>query len=318
MIISGCAYAADEVFTMKIGTTDSEAHPTTRALEDAFKKYVEAESGGKIKVELYINSQLGATRELVEGLQMGTIQGCSATSAAMSGFEKKLMVIDLPFLFPTKEIGFKALDGDMGEILKGLLEKQGIVVLAFEDNGIRQTTNNRKPIYTPDDLGGLKIRTMESPMQMSTFRLLGANPTPISYAELYTSLQQKTVDAQENSPVVIYDTKLQEVQKYLSFTSHQFSTEMLLASSAFMNSLPDDLKKIVVEGGRRFAKMQREIFQKEEDSLVATLEGEGMEVNYLTREQLQLFIDKTRPVYDEYKDEIGEELMNLAYKYQNM
>lgn len=312
--MTGTAFAAATI--MKIGSTDSEFHPNSVALSKAFKPYVEEKSGGKIKVELFFNSQLGGMRELVEGMQMGTIQGCISTSSAMAGFEKRLQVIDLPFLFTTKKAAFAALDGDLGKKLnEGLLAKK-IVVLAYGDNGFREMTNNRKPIYTPEDMKGLKIRTMENPMQISTFKLLGANPTPISYSELYTALQQKTVDAQENSPVNIYDAKLQEVQKYLSLTSHQFSTDLFVTSKTFMDKLPKDLQTIIVAGGKEYAKMQRSIFQKEEDSLVDKLKKEGMQVNTLTPEQKEMFVKMTRPVYEQYKKDIGDDILNTALKYK--
>ena len=197
------AMAAD--YTIKVGTIVSESHPDYICMKDVFKPYVEKNSNGKIKVELYPNSQLGGDREMSESVQLGTIQIALPATSAIAGFDKRFQVLDLPFLFKSRESAFKALDGELGKKLDSYLAPLGFANLGYFENGFRHVTNSRKAVYTPADMKGLKLRTMENPMHIAFFKLLGANPTPMNFGELYTALQQKTVDGEEN-PVAIVET----------------------------------------------------------------------------------------------------------------
>ncbi|WP_455596710.1 DctP family TRAP transporter solute-binding subunit, partial [Cloacibacillus porcorum] len=193
IMAAGAAFAAPE-YTIKVGYIGSDTHPTMQAMK-VFAKDVDAGSKGKIKVELYPNAQLGGDRELCEGVQMGTIQMAIPSTSALAGFDKRIQVLDLPYLFTTRKAAFDAVDGELGQKLNAYLSKKGFEVLGYQENGFRHVTNSKRPIKTPADLKGLKIRTMENPMHIAFFKELGANPTPMSWGELYTALQQGTVDA---------------------------------------------------------------------------------------------------------------------------
>ena len=314
IMAAGAAFAAPE-YTIKVGYIGSDTHPTMQAMK-VFAKDVDAGSKGKIKVELYPNAQLGGDRELCEGVQMGTIQMAIPSTSALAGFDKRIQVLDLPYLFTTRKAAFDAVDGELGQKLNAYLSKKGFEVLGYQENGFRHVTNSKRPIKTPADLKGLKIRTMENPMHIAFFKELGANPTPMSWGELYTALQQGTVDAEENPYAMIDDGKFYEVQKYVSETGHVFSYEILIANKKFMDKLPADLRKVVVDAAHKAIMTQRARLEKEEAAFKAKVTKAGLTANELTLEQKKPFVDATKKVYAQFENELGKEIMDIARKVQ--
>ena len=312
---AGAAFAAPE-YVIKVGSIVSETHADMLAMNKVFKPQVEKLSNGRIKVELYPNAQLGGDRELCEGVQMGTIQMVVSSTSALAGFDKRIQVLDLPYLFTTRKAAFDAVDGELGKKLNSYLEKKGFLVLGYQENGFRHVTNSKRPIKTPADLKGLKIRTMENPMHIAFFKELGANPTPMSWGELYTALQQGTVDAQENPYAMIDDGKFYEVQKYVSETGHLFSYEIIIANKKFMEKLPADLRKIVDDAAHRAVMAQRARMEKEEAVFKAKVTKTGLKANTLTPEQKKPFVDATKKVYSQFEKDLGKEIMDIAKKVQ--
>jgi len=310
VIISGQALGADHV--IKVGTIQPDSHPDCVLMREVFQEYVEKGSNGRIKVELYPNAQLGGDREMSEGVQLGILQMALPVTSITASFEGSFHVVEMPYLFTTREAAFEALDGQLGKELDRRLLSKGMMNLGYFENGFRHITNNRRPIQTIDDLKGLKIRTMETPIHVAFFKKVGANPTPMSFGELYTALQQGTVDGQENPIVLIYDSRFYEVQKYCSLTGHVFSVVHILANRSFIENLPDDLEKLVKEGARRFVTRHREIMPQEEKRLLAELEAKGMIVNDLKPENKQPLVEAARAVYDQFKGEIGSDIIELA------
>jgi len=192
-------------------------HSCHVALEK-FKEIVEAGSSGSIKVELYPNQQMGGDREIVEGSQFGNITGGTPSTTPVAAFLKEFFILDAPFNFSTRDQVFKALDGEPGVKLLTYLEKINLKGLGYAENGFRNLTCNRL-IRSPDDLRGVKIRVMENEIQILTWSSLNANPTPMAFGEVFTALQQKTVDAQENPFELIYTNKFFEAQSHLMLTS---------------------------------------------------------------------------------------------------
>lgn len=301
-----------ETYTIKLAYVVPETQSTHIAAKDVFKKYVEEKSNGRIEVELYPNGELGGDRQAIEAVQLGTIQMTIPAAAVLSGFEPKFQVFDLPYLFKSKEAAYKALDGELGKKLSDLLIPLGLRNLAYGENGFRNITNNEGPIYSPADLTGVKIRTMENPVHMATFKALGANPTPISFGELYTALQQGTVDAEENPIPLVYTSKFYEVQKYYTLDGHVYAATVVLINNDYFNSLPEDLQQIIIEGAEKYKDEQRKLSSQQDTEMLQALKDKGMQVNELTPEQKQKFIDATLPVYDQFKDVLGEDLINLA------
>ena len=314
IMAASAAFAAPE-YTIKVGYIGSDTHPTMQAMK-VFAKDVDAGSKGKIKVELYPNAQLGGDRELCEGVQMGTIQMAIPSTSALAGFDKRIQVLDLPYLFTTRKAAFDAVDGELGQKLNTYLSKKGFEVLGYQENGFRHVTNSKRPIKTPADLKGLKIRTMENPMHIAFFKELGANPTPMSWGELYTALQQGTVDAEENPYAMIDDGKFYEVQKYVSETGHVFSYEILIANKKFMDKLPADLRKVVVDAAHKAIMTQRASLEKEEAAFKAKVTKAGLTANELTPEQKKPFVEATKKVYAQFENELGKEIMDIARKVQ--
>lgn len=312
---AGAAFAASQ-YTIKVGYIGSDSHPTMRAMKDVFTKEIEEGAGGRIKVELYPNGQLGGDRELSEAVQIGTIQMAIPSSSALAGFDKRIQVLDLPYLFTTRQAAFSAVDGILGEKLNSYMAAKGIMILGYQENGFRHVTNNRNPIRTPEDLKGLKIRTMENPMHIAFFKGLGANPTPMSWGELYTALQQGTVDAQENPYAMIDDGKFYEVQKYVSETGHVFSYEILIANKKFMEKLPEDLRTLVVKAAKDATARQRQLMEEEESVFKDKVVKAGMQVNVLTPEDKKPFVAATAKVYKQFEKDLGKDLMDIARQVQ--
>jgi len=206
---------------------------------------------------------------MVEGLQLGTIDLVVTSTGPLGGFVSKMFVVDLPFLFRDREHAYKVLDGPIGRELMDAFSAKGIKGLAFWENGFRQITNNVRPIEKPEDLKGIKLRTMENKVHLAAFRAFGASPTPMAWSEVYTALQQKTIDGQENPVAIIYHQKLVEVQKYLALTRHFYSPTPLLMSLKAFNALPQDTQKIMADTALECATYERNLLR---DSLAAASE----------------------------------------------
>ncbi|MDR1979526.1 MAG: DctP family TRAP transporter solute-binding subunit [Synergistaceae bacterium] len=306
------AFSAEH--TIKLAYLVAETQSTHVAARDFFKKTVEEKSGGRVVVELYPNGVLGGDRQVIEAVQLGTVQMTIPLAGVLSGFEPKFQLLDFPFLFKDKASVYKALDGELGDKLNSLLLPLGLRNLVFAENGFRHLANNRSPINKPEDLKGLKIRTIESPVQVAAFRALGASPTPMNFGELYTALQQKTVDAMESSTPLFYTSKFYEVQKYYSLTDLFYAATVVLINEPFFQSLPKDLQDIVQEAAELYRTEQRRISQEQENEMLGLLKDAGLVVNEISQEDRNLFREMTLPVYDEFKDVVGEDLIELARK----
>ncbi len=305
-----------EVVEIKLAHSSPAVNDRLEMAAQAFKKYVEEKSNGKIKVTTYPDSQLGAEREELEGVQLGSIQMAALSSGPVPGIFPKIMVFDLPYLFGTQKAAYEVLDGPVGkEILDLMKAETGIKGLAWGENGFRHFTNSVKPIAQPSDMQGLKIRTMENQAHMAIVKSLGGSPTPMPFNEVYTGLQQKTIDGQENPLSLIVSMRFYEVQKYLTLDGHVYNPYLLLINDAFYSGLSDDLQKIVDEGALIWRKVEREENNKQVDAGLDKLIAEGVEVTELSLEQLQVFRDASKSVYDTIgKKEVGEELLNKVLK----
>ena len=293
-------------YAIKAATSNSPPHPYVQGL-DKLAELLDKKSNGRIKLDVFHSAQLGSERDIVEGLQLNTIQFAFITSAPLSGFTDAYNVFDLPFLFESVEEARKFCDSDFGLEILASLEDKGIIGLGFGENGMRHITNSKRPIVVPADLRGIKIRTMENPIHMEAFRVMGADPTPMAFGELFTALQQKAIDAEENPYVVIHSSKFYEVQEFLSVTGHLYSPAPLLMSKIFYDSLPADLQKLVREIGIEARDFQRSVCDEQSAKLLAELEKEGMKVNVIN---VAPFVAATKPVYDKY---IGNMIPQKAY-----
>ncbi|MBT2570484.1 DctP family TRAP transporter solute-binding subunit [Planococcus sp. ISL-110] len=279
----------------------------------AFKEKLEAESDGRLKVELYPNGQLyGSDREAIEAVQLGNVEMTIPAVAAMASFNEKFQVFDLPFLFNNNEAAYRALDGELGQELMADLENNDMKGLVFGENGFRHVSNNEGPIESPEDMEGLKMRTLESPLHTDTFNAFGANASPFAFGELYTALQQGTYDAMDCPISLYYTNKFYEVQDYLTLTGHVYAATALLVNNDFYNGLPEDLQELMMEASEEFRSEQRELAQQQDAEFLDQLKAEGMQVNDLTDEQRDLFREAAESVYTKYEDQIGRDVIDQA------
>ncbi|NWQ44596.1 DctP family TRAP transporter solute-binding subunit [Bacillus sp. EB106-08-02-XG196] len=323
LVIAGCGRPKEsaqtsgkggekEVHTIRIAYLVSEEQSSHLAAV-TYKEKLEKESDGRLKVELYPNGQLYASdREAIEAVQLGNIEMTIPALAPLASFNKKFLVFDLPFLFNDNKAAYKALDGELGQELLKELETNDLKGLVFAENGFRNMSNNTGAIEKPEDLKGLKFRTLENPVHTDTFKSFGANASPFAFGELYTALQQKTYDAMESPISLYYTNKFYEVQDYLTMTGHVYAATILLMNNDFYNGLPKNLQELVVKASEEYRTEQREIAQKQDVEFLEKLKENGMKVNELTAEQRELFREAAKSVYDQYVPEIGEELVNKA------
>ena len=288
----------DTVYTMTIGGTVPDEHPISQGLFE-FEKVAEELSGGRLQVETYVNNTLGGSRELVEAVQAGELQGCETSQSMYASFTEELMSVGLPFLFKNRQAAYDFYDSEVGDqIAEAVASQTGIRIVGYFENGIRQLTNSKRPIVTPDDMKGLKIRVMESPLYIEMFTEMGANPMPMSFSELYTALQQKTVDGQDNPYAITATNAFYEVQKYMTDLSHTFDITCFSLNDAFYQSLPDDLKAVVDQAAEAAVKVNREQSVAMEEEYIKTIQDGGCEITFLTDEQREVFKEATAGCYD--------------------
>jgi len=296
----------DKQVVLKLGHAVAPEHPYHLGAV-RFSELIAQRTNNKVKIDVYPSTQLGNERDMVEGLQLGTIDLVVTSTGPLGGFVPKMFVVDLPFLFRDREHAYKVLDGPIGRDLLDAFSAKGIKGLAFWENGFRQITNNVRPIEKPEDLKGIKIRTMENKVHLASFKAFGASPTPMAWSEVYTALQQKTIDAQENPIAIIYHQKIFEVQKYLTLTGHFYSPTPLLMSLKAFDSLPKDIQKIMLDTAIECATYERNLLRDSEAKQIAELKAKGMQVNTPNKKTFQ---DAAAPVYKEFEAQFGKETID--------
>jgi len=288
-----------KTFTLRIAHTHTEKGLYYKGAVK-FIELVEARSNGQIKIEHYPNGQLGADRDIQEGVGMGTIE-MGLSSSPVVVLDDYFKLLDAPYLFVNREHITKVLDGPIGEKLAKPLEEEGIKHLGYWENGFRQITNNIQPIYKPEDLKGIKLRTPESPVRMLTFRTYGANPVPMSFTQVFGALQQGVIDGQENPLATIYQASLHEVQKYLSLTGHIYSSVHLLMNKDIFDSMPPELQKILVDAGKEVAVYTRNLGKEADSNLVDKMKAAGVIVNIAN---VNSFVEASGPVWKKIIEDI--------------
>lgn len=297
-----------EAKVMKFGSINTKDRSITLAM-NKFAEQVEKETNGGIKVEVFPDSQLGGERDNFEGLQLGSLQASIISTAVTSTFSPNMSILDLPFLFKDHDSAYRVLDGEIGDTLLTELSDQGVIGMNFWENGYRYLTNSVKEVKSPEDLKGLKIRTMESSIHLDMWKELGAIPTPMAFPELFSALQQGTVDGQENPYVVTATNRFYEVQDYLTVTQHVYGANIFMISKTFWDTLSEKEKDIISKAGEEAKEYQRVVEQQQANELLGLLKEKGMKITELSVEEKQKFIEKVQPVYEKYSKEIGEDLV---------
>ncbi|HZG72375.1 MAG TPA: DctP family TRAP transporter solute-binding subunit, partial [Chondromyces sp.] len=273
-----------------------------------FKELVEERSDGKINVLVYPSEQLGSEAEMIESVTFNDLQMVAAS--AFSQYDARIGVFELPYLFDSYEEAWSTLDGEIGQEVAEPFLEHNLRILAYFENGFRHVTSN-KPVESPEDLKGVKIRTPENPLSINTFKAFGANPTPMAFGELYMALQQGTVDAQENPVANAYASKFNEVQDYLNLTAHQYMPLPVAVSEDFWQSLTPEQQGVIESSAKETAQFHRDLLRKNEDKMIQELKNAGMKV---IESDVEAFRAKSEPVYDIYKEKFGEEFINNILK----
>jgi tripartite ATP-independent transporter DctP family solute receptor len=298
-------------YKWKLGHVLSPTHPYNLAAVE-FAKAVEKDTNGRVNIEVHHSGALGSEKDMIEQVRFGAMEMSLMSTGSLRIIEPKLEIEELPYAWPTRQHAYAALDGELGIKLNSLLEPKGIYVLAWLENGYRHMTNNARSIYKPEDLKGLKIRSAEVQMRLDTFKLLGIQPTPMPFTELFMALQQGTVDGQENPLSIIYTSKFFEVQKYLSLTGHIWGSANFEINKGIWDKLPKDIQAAVQRNAIKYRDYERKLIQEADSNLIAELKKKGMQVNEV---DTRPFKAATQSIYGKYRAFFGKDLMDLVSKY---
>ncbi|MBB3139737.1 TRAP transporter substrate-binding protein [Halomonas organivorans] len=307
LALASTSLSAVAAQTITVGHTTSDNSHYSAGV-DAFAAKLDELSDGEFVVAEHPSGALGGERAMIEGLQIGTIDMVVSSTGPLGNFVPETYVLDLPFLFKDYDQARCVLDGEVGQALLDKIDQHDLVGLAWSENGFRHLTNSLRDVKTPEDAAGLKIRTMENEMHMAAFRELDVHPTPMAFPELFTALQQGTVDGQENPISVILTGNLWEVQDHLSLTGHVYSPAIMLASPVLWDGLSDEEKGWFREAAHAGAEATRAMVSRLETEGVAELKEKGMTV--VEDIDKSAFQEAVEPSYKVYTDEYGSEMLD--------
>lgn len=300
---------AQAATVVKLGHGANENFHMSRAMQE-FERLVEERSSGEIEVQIYPSSQMGPDREMIESVQTGILEMAVSPSSIYENWDPAFGVVELAYIYPDKATALKVLDGPEGQALLDRLEALNLVGLGWVESGMRHITNSVRPISTPADLEGIKLRTMKVPAHVDTFDALGANPTPMNFGEVYSALQQGVIDGQEN-PLSLIDTqRFYEVQDHLTLSGHVFTAYIPAISKPFYESLPEAHQEILQTAMDDAVQYDRKLVNEQEQDHLKVIKDAGVEVTTLTDEQYEAFAEMAEDVNLEYRDQIGAELFD--------
>jgi len=281
---------------------------------DAFAREVEKRTDGRYKIQNFYSGALGAERESIEALQLGTLDLTMTSTGPVPNFVPEVAILDIPFLFKDYPQARATLDGPIGQDMLQKFPSKGLVALAWGENGFRHMTNSKRQVVLPEDLKGLKMRTMENPVHMQAYKAFGIIPTPMAFTEVFTALQQGTVDGQENPLSVISAAKFDQVQKYMTLTGHVYSPALILMGKAPWDKLSAADKQAFLDAAKEAVKANRARIDDDERKAVADLRSKGMIIVET--------VDKTKyqaalgPTYADFAKKFGQENIDKIRNYK--
>ncbi|QKV18970.1 TRAP transporter substrate-binding protein [Oricola thermophila] len=265
----------------KLALRMGHPHPETDSWQDTalwMSETLAEKSGGEITLQVFPNGLIGNDPTMINAVRGGSLDIMVTGNPFFTGLAPELNVLDLPYLFHDRDHIARVLDGDIGDRLRRNFDGTGLFALSLWETGWRHVTNSRRPVETPDDIKGLKIRTTPNPAHIEAFKLLGAVPTPMAFTELFTALEMGAVDGQENPTTLILNSRFYEAQKYLSLTQHAFTAAPLVTNADKLAAMGEDQRNLLIETAREGAKRQRAMNVEREGSSLAKLKAEGMQV----------------------------------------
>jgi tripartite ATP-independent transporter DctP family solute receptor len=301
-VLAAAATGAQAQTVLKIGYATS---PTSHygVGSTVFCEEMEKGTQGRYKCQQFPSSALGGEREQIEAVQLGTQDLVNTSTGPLGNFVPEVRIVDIPFLFRDYDHARKVMDGPIGQDLQKKMAAKGLINLAWTENGFRHMTNSKRPLNSAEDAAGLKMRTMENKVHMDGYKTFGILPTPMPFPELFTALQQGTVDGQENPIPVILASKFSQVQKHLSLTGHVYSPAALILSPAVWNKLSAADKVVFTEAAKKGAAAQRKKVNDDEASGIAQLRAEGMQV--IEKVNGESFRKAVAPAYANFAKEFG-------------
>ena len=301
-------FAEIEPVTLRLAhvVNEQDAYQTA-ALK--FQELVSERSNGAITVEIFPNATLGDERTLLEGMQIGTVDMGVITNGPVANFLEEMAVFELPFLFSSPEEAYGILDGEIGQELLDRLSEVNLKGLAYAERGFRNLTNSKRPVRTPADMDGLRVRVMENPVYIDTFRGLGADAIPMAWTEALTAMQQGTIDGQENPVGVVYSFKLNETQTNMTLTRHTYAPALFVMGMPKWGQLSEEAQEIVASSAKDAAAYERAVNSDAEQEQLQALKDAGMTV--VEDADLAAFKAQVQPVYEEYGKKFGDYLPRI-------
>lgn len=295
---------------LRFGSPMPSASTYTQAMS-SFADELARLSDGRIKVTNFPSGQLGGLKEMLTAVQLGTQSMVMAAPSWLSGFSRRMDVFSLPYLSSSEDKLFAALDGPFGDGISASLESSGFKVLAWWASGARHMLDNVRPIHAPEDMKGLKMRAISSPVWLRTFRALGANPVALDYPEVYLALQQHTVDGFDGAPTDILSGKFYEVCKYMALTEHVYDFYVVAINRGLWARIPADDQALMMQAMRTATLAQRQAQQADSRKATQTL-AEHLSQNFITAADRAKFQEAVQPVYAEFEKSAGKDVLDKA------
>ena len=310
LVAAAPAINAQEIHerTIRFGHLNNPDHPISAGVKK-FAELMAAKSGGKHTVREFPSNQLGNEMQQQSALQGGTQEMTAPAPTSLAGIVKEFGLLDLPFIVANSQQADALTDGPVGKMLFAKLPDKGLVGLAFWDLGFRNVTNSKRPITKPEDLEGIKLRVIPNPVFLETFKTFKANPLPMPFSDLYSALDTRAVDGQENPFAVILSNKFFEVQKFLSTTNHVYTANTILISKKFWDRLSSVEQKLVQDAALEARDYQRKISREAAQKAVGELRAKGMQVNEVPPAELGRMRQMVRPVHDKFMAEYDPALV---------
>ena len=312
--IAFLAFSAEAKIIVKYGHVGPPIHPQHHAAV-AFAKYVTEKTNGEIEVQVFPLGQLGGERSMCEQVQGGTLHMTSATASVLANFVPEIGIIELPFVYPNRETAYGVLDDrEVRERFAKYCDAKGYVFIGYTENEFRDLTNSKHPIKTPGDLKGLKIRVLEAPMMIDTFKALGANPAPLPFPEIYNALQQKVIDGQDNPIYTSILMKFTEVNKFATVSNHVLTECPTVVGKDFWKSLTPDQQKIFREAAEVQLQVNRDGNAKNRIIALEKAKAQNVDVHVLTPGERAVFKKAVQTVLDKYRTQYGAEWFDFFLK----